>query len=141
MIKINDKEVTRAVEKTLKYIKKKAPAFVEKLGISINTSIKKRVQQDGQGVSGFMPPYTPKYRAWKKGKGRKVAKRDLTFSSKMWTALTVEQTDTKTRMFFSGKEEEKKAKGNQAIADFFGIANTEQVVIDKSLKRLLKEVM
>lgn len=140
MIKMKDAAVKRAINKAIKYMKE-SPKKIEKLALSINASIKKRVQEDGKGISGLMKKYTPKYRAWKKGKGRRVAKRDLTFSGRMWSSLSVNQIGTKTRMFFAGKEEALKAEKNQSIDEFFGIASNEQSVINHFFKNVLKEII
>lgn len=141
MIKFNSKAVKAKLKETVKYVEKKIPDRIEKLALLINASMKNRVQTKGLGTSGKMKKYTPRYEKWKKKKKRGIRKRDLTFTGTMWDSLTVMQSGKKTKLFFSGKEENIKAKAHQKTDEFFGLAKPEQKIIDKELAQIMKEVI
>jgi hypothetical protein len=109
-------------------------------GQLINTSIKQRSQK-GVGIEGKMPGYTPAYKKWKKKKGRQVSTRDLTFSGKMWVALTEALVGKNgVRLFFGSADEQKKAQGNTEVAPFFGMTKTENVIYDKFKNQIINNI-
>lgn len=141
MIKYNSKKVKERFKKIQDWAGEHAPNFLEKLAQRVRVSIKDRVQSKGQGIKKKLKKYSPKYKKYKKEKGRKVSFRDLTFSGRMWNALDIKKLKNQTVIFFKGKEEQEKAKGNQKRTAFFGLGKPEKRIIKDAMKELIKKAL
>jgi len=99
----------------------------------INTSIKMRVQRKGIGSYGRMAGYSRMYSQYKGQSGRQVAFRDLTYSGKMFQALTETLIAPMTvKSFFIGAEA-KKAEENDARTPFFSHTEAEDKVLNNEV--------
>ena len=117
------------------------PMEILKLGFLLNTKIKQRVQNKGQGVNLRTMKYkSASYKRKRAKTNRQTSYKDLTFSGKMWASLTADFFGVgKVRLYFSGREEMVKAANNDKVATFFGISKDEDSFIDKQLSKSFKE--
>lgn len=115
---------------------------VEGIAQLLNSSIQRRVQEQGKGVDNkkMKMPYTKAYAKIKKDSGRQTKIRDLTFSGSMWQALTTERIRKGARMFFGGVEAANKAEGNQNFDKFFGLSKTEKDLINAELDKITEKI-
>ena len=89
----------RSLEPLIKRLEKKVKGFdsdlMLKIGQGINSIIQERTQDQGKGSNGGkMPLYSRSYARLRKRKGRGT-RRDLTYTGKMWTSLTVTRISKK----------------------------------------------
>ncbi len=106
---------------------------IETAGL-INTTIKMRVQRDGVGSYGKMRSYSSWYASKKGATGRQTAFRDLTYSGKMFQALTETMIAPLTaKQYFMGSMENKKAEENESRTAFFSYTSKENEVLNDEI--------
>lgn len=93
--------------------------------------------QQGRDVSGStFDPYSPKYKEWKRKKGR-TGDVDLTFSGKMLQSIQSKIKRTTSAIigtiYFNGSKEAAKARGNLRYREFFGLSTKQVDEISKAL--------
>ena len=136
-IKTNAKKVEKALKQKGKDVKqslKRALSITAQEGINI---IESRTD-DGVGYKGGrFKPYTEKYEAFrrKKGRGKNV---DLQFTGRMLGSMTSKATDKKATIFFTRGEEAKKAAMNNKTRPFFGFNRQEERQLAKVFFRYIK---
>jgi hypothetical protein len=116
--------------------------FLKKLAFLINSSIQRRVQNEGlKPDNSKLSPYSKQYAAFKSKRGRQVGYRDLTYTGNMWQALTATKMGKQSaKLFFAGAEQAKKAGYNDERTPFFEIGEREKQLIDRELKKFLNKI-
>ena len=136
-IKTNAKKVEKALKQKGKDINqslKQALSITAQEGINI---IEARTE-DGVGYKGGrFKPYTEKYEAFrrKKGRGKNV---DLEFKGHMLGSMTSKADRKKATIFFTRGEEAKKAAMNNKTRPFFGFNRNEERQLAKVFFRYIK---
>ena len=136
-IKTNAKKVEKALKQKGKDVKqslKRALSITAQEGINI---IEARTE-DGVGYKGGrFKPYTEKYKAFrrKKGRGKNV---DLQFTGRMLGSMASKATDKKATIFFTRGEEAKKAAMNDKKRPFFGFNRKDERQLAKVFFRYIK---
>ena len=128
-------------QKTIKKLADKLEMtdFLFDLSIILNGKIKTRVQKNGQGVKGSLEAYTNKYKRFRNKRGRQSNFRDLTLSGSMFQSLTQEKLNkNEVRMFFAGKDNNKKAYFNDKRTPFFELTTNERQFIRTELTKFSK---
>ena len=141
-IKINKKFLTKVRDdlKTTDFQLKKG-SFLLKVAQLLNSSIQRRVQEGGIGVSGLpMKRYSDEWSDFRQKNGRQISFRDLTFEGHMWQSLTTTKVNRGVKMFFGGEEDKTKAEGNQLRAKFFGLSHEERAILKKSINKFVKKI-
>ena len=124
-----------------------------KIGQGINSIIQERTQDQGKGSNGGkMPLYSRSYARLRRdgrmdrktgrrvGGGRQVSKRDLTFSSKMWTSLTASRVNKKkVKLHFAGADENNKARYNDERTPFFSLGKKGKQYLKSELSNYNKK--
>ncbi|MHA1972968.1 MAG: hypothetical protein ACTSW1_08245 [Candidatus Hodarchaeales archaeon] len=140
--KIDDRQIQLLYSRIRKIEQKQGSDFLLRLGVLINTSIRTRVQDKGQGLKGKMPKYKDKYARFREKKGRDVSIRNLTFKGTMFNALGAEKLGAdKVILSFGSGEENIKAFGNNELTPFFGIGPDEEKVIDDASSKFMRELV
>lgn len=107
--------------------------FLLKTAGLINTSIKMRVQGRGMGSNGIMRGYYGDYARLRASTGRQTGFRDLTYSGKMFQALTETIiAPLSVKQYFMGAEA-KKAEENDQRTPFFSYTEKEDEILDNEL--------
>ncbi len=124
------KKKGRDVKKSLK----RALSITAQEGINI---IESRTESGVGYKGGRFKPYTEKYKAFrrKKGRGKDV---DLEFTGHMLGSMTSKATDKKATIFFTRGEEAKKAAMNNKTRPFFGFNRKEERQLAKVFFRYIK---
>jgi hypothetical protein len=114
--------------------------FLKEVAFILNSKIQRRVQNKGFGSKGRMRLYSKSYERFRKKRGRQIARRDLTFTGKMWQSLSITTFFSKkeVKMFFSGSEENKKAFFNDKKESFFSLNSDEKRFLNNELKKFGK---
>ena len=116
--------------------------FLQRLALLLNSSIQRRVQNQGLGADGKkLSPYSKQYANYKSQTGRQNKYRDLTYTGNMWQALTSTKLGSDAaRMFFGSATEAKKAGYNDERTPFFELGTQEKKIIDSEIKKLLRKL-
>lgn len=132
------------VEKTQKALKKKGKDVKKSLKRALSITAQEGINiiesrtESGVGFkAGRFKPYTEKYKAFrrKKGRGKDV---DLQFTGRMLGSMTSKATDKKATIFFTRGEEAKKAAMNNKTRPFFGFNRKEERQLAKVFFRYIK---
>lgn len=124
-----------------------------KVGQGINSIIQERTQDQGKGSKGGkMPLYSRSYARLRRdgrvnrktgrreGGGRQVSKRDLTYSSNMWTSLTASRiSKKKVKLHFAGADENNKARYNDKKTPFFSLGKKGRTYLKNELSKFNKK--
>lgn len=124
-----------------------------KIGLGINSIIQERTQNEGKGSNDRkMPLYSRSYARLRRdgridkktnrtvGGGRQISKRDLTFSSKMWTSLTATRiSKKKVKLHFAGADENSKARYNDERTPFFSLGKKGRAYLKSELSKFNKK--
>jgi len=146
-----------SLQPLIKRLEKKVKGFdsdlMLKIGQGINSIIQERTQDQGKGSnSGKMPLYSRSYARLRRdgrvdrktgrrvGGGRLISKRDLTFSSKMWTSLTATRiSKKKVKLHFAGADENNKARYNDEKTPFFSLGKRGRAYLKNELSKFNKK--
>lgn len=146
-----------SLQPLIKRLEKKVKGFdsdlMLKIGQGINSIIQERTQDQGKGSKGGkMPLYSRSYARLRRdgrvdrktgrrvGGGRQVSKRDLTFSSKMWTSLTATRiSKKKVKLHFAGADENNKARYNDERTPFFSLGKKGRAYLKSELNKFNKK--
>ena len=111
-----------------------------KIGQGINSIIQERTQDQGKGSNGGkMPLYSRSYARLRKRKGRGT-RRDLTYTGKMWTSLTVTRiSKKKVKLHFAGADENNKARYNDERTPFFSLGKKGRQYLKSELSKFNKK--
>ena len=131
-----DLREVRLMMKALGDFQTAIPQLVMRIGLLVKSSIIERVQKRGMGIDKALSKYSIASIAKRKAGGRQVGFKDLTYTGRMMNSITVMGDRNKAVVAFGSKSEENKALGHEARGDrFFGIGNTEAVVINKEIEK------
>jgi len=146
-----------SLQPLIKRLEKKVKGFdsdlMLKIGQGINSIIQERTQDQGKGSNGGkMPLYSRSYARLRRdgrvdrktgrrvGGGRQVSKRDLTFSSKMWTSLTATRiSKKKVKLHFAGADENNKARYNDERVSFFSLGKKGRAYLKSEVTKFNKK--
>lgn len=133
----NVNKIEKALKKKGKDVKqsfKRALSITAQQGINI---IEDRTEGGVSYKGGRFKPYTEKYKAFrrKKGRGKDV---DLQFTGRMLGSMTSKATNKKATIFFTRGEEAKKAAMNNKTRPFFGFNRKEERQLAKVFFRYIK---
>lgn len=112
---------------------------LRRLALAARAEIRERSQEKGLDRNGqAFKPYTPRYAAWKKKKGRPAVAVDLTFRGDMWRAFGLLDVRERTAMLgFLDPANQKKAEGLLKKRDFLGLTPAQE----ETLLKLLVEAL
>ena len=136
-VNANVNKIEKALKKKGKDVKqsfKRALSITAQQGINI---IEDRTEGGVGYKGGRFKPYTEKYKAFrrKKGRGKDV---DLQFTGRMLGSMTSKATSKKATIFFTRGEEAKKAAMNNKTRPFFGFNRKEERQLAKVFFRYIK---
>lgn len=133
--------IKRAViERVKKFPENLKDALNSEIGV-IKTRTQQGQQVDGGGWSGKYVDYqSASHRAKRTNRGLSLSPVDLTFSGDMLDAMRskveVKGAQTVGEIYFEGKANKDKAKGNQKYRKFFGLSKDQRDKITNKLRRV-----
>lgn len=129
----NAEVIVRVVKEKLDKMTAKLEAALSDEATRIVLRTRKGLDVDGAPFA----PYTEKYAAFKKSKGRKDNPVDLTFTGNMLASIQTKVEKTREgatgTIFFGSAREAVKARGNQERRKFFGLSDEQVARIRKKL--------